>query len=296
MAVDHSDEQIARLRSRGVLISFVVATLNSKDGLAALIRCFQALARIDAELVVVDGGSEDGTAEWLARAVPARPDSRIIWTSMPDMGIADAWNKGVALSSGEWLLFLGADDRLSSEHDFQSVVESLDSVSEHVMVVGMPVSIVSPSGTLITTLAPRLGCAGAFPVTSSLPHQGVFHRRAIWRRLGPFDASFMIASDYEFLLRAWASGLEIRVFESAPPPVQMCFGGLSKESPLRNLAEFRAIRRAYGVRQPRLAQLREWLKATTRAVLVRICGHHVANSVADQFRALTGRPRCWAVK
>ena len=278
------------------MISFVVATLNSKEELTELVRCFQALATIDAELVVVDGGSADGTAEWLTREVPARPDSRIVWSSMPDAGIADAWNKGVALSAGQWLLFLGADDRLSSEQELQSVVESLSSVAGHVTAVGMPVNIVSPSGTLITTLAPRLGCAEGFPVTSSLPHQGVFHRRDMWRRLGPFDTSFMIASDYEFLLRAWASGLEIRALESAPPPVQMCFGGLSKKSPLQNLAEFRAIRRAYGINQPRLAELREWLKATARAMLVNVCGRDVANSVADLFRAIAGRPRCWAVK
>ncbi len=278
------------------MISFVVATLNSKDELAELVRCFQAVATIAAELVVVDGGSADGTAEWLSREVAARPDSRIVWSSKPDAGIADAWNEGVALSSGQWLLFLGADDRLSSEQELQSVVESLSSVADRVMVVGTPVRVVSPSGKLITTLAPRLGCADGFPVTSSLPHQGAFHRRDIWRRLGPFDTSFMIASDYEFLLRAWSSGFEIRVLESAPPPVQMCFGGLSKESPVRNLAEFRAIRRAYGVRQSRLAEVRDWLKATVRAMLVHVCGRDVANSVADLFRAIAGRPRCWTVK
>lgn len=296
MSVDHSDEQVDRVQSRRVMISFVVATLNSKNRLAGLVRCFQALAKIDAELIVVDGGSADGTAEWLAREMPARPESRIVWRSMPDVGIADAWNTGVALSSGQWLLFLGADDRLSSEQDLQSVVELLWSVPDGVMAVGMPVEIVSPSGTLLTTLAPRLGSATAFPVASSLPHQGVFHRRDIWRRLGPFDTSFKIASDYEFLLRAWANGCEIRAIESAAPPVQMCFGGLSKESPLRNLAEFRAIRRVYGIKQPRLAQLREWLKATTRAALVHVCGRRIANSVTDLFRAIAGRPRCWAVK
>jgi glycosyltransferase involved in cell wall biosynthesis len=296
MSIDHSDEQADRVPRRRVMISFVVATLNSKDRLVGLVRCFQTLTMIDAELVVVDGGSADGTAEWLAREVPVRPDSRIVWSSKPDAGIADAWNKGIPLSSGQWLLFLGADDRLSSEKVLQSVVELLWSVPDGVMAVGMPVEIVSPSGTLLTTLAPRLGSATAFPVASSLPHQGVFHRRDIWRRLGPFDTSFKIASDYEFLLRAWANGLEIRVLESAPPPVQMCFGGLSKESPLRNLAEFRAIRRAYGINQPRLAELRDWLKATVRAMLVHVCGRDVANSVADLFRAIAGRPRCWAVK
>ena len=34
----------------------------------------------------------------------------VLIESMPDLGIYDAWNKAIALASGEWIAFLGADD------------------------------------------------------------------------------------------------------------------------------------------------------------------------------------------
>ena len=60
------------------------------------------------ELVVLDGGSTDGTLQILQRH-----DAQIdLWRSEPDVGIYDAMNKLLQAASGDWLLFLGADDEL----------------------------------------------------------------------------------------------------------------------------------------------------------------------------------------
>ena len=60
------------------------------------------------ELVVLDGGSRDGTVEILRRH-----DADIdLWRSEADAGIYDAMNKLRQVASGDWLLFLGADDEL----------------------------------------------------------------------------------------------------------------------------------------------------------------------------------------
>jgi GT2 family glycosyltransferase len=296
MRDDRSVQQDTVRRGSGKTISFVVATLNCRSQVAGLVRCFRECTDVDAELVIVDGASTDGTPEWLAEEMAAGQHERIAWCSMPDRGIADAWNRGVGLASGRWLLFLGADDRLSSEPALRSAIESLRAVSDAVWLVAFPVMVVSPSGVPVATVIPRLHGADAFPATSSLPHQGVFHRRDIWQRLGTFDTALAIASDYEFLVRAWAAGINALVLESAPPPVRMCFGGLSKQSPLRNLREFRAVRRRYGVPRGRVAEAGEWLKAAARLALVTTCGCAVADSITDRVRELAGRPRCWTVK
>jgi glycosyltransferase involved in cell wall biosynthesis len=60
------------------------------------------------ELIVIDGQSTDGTVEILRRH-----DSAIAhWRSEPDNGIYDAMNKALSVATGDWLLFLGADDEL----------------------------------------------------------------------------------------------------------------------------------------------------------------------------------------
>jgi len=58
------------------------------------------------EWVVQDGASRDRTAEIIAKY----PDARIKFASEPDCGIYDAWNKAIHRSSGDWAVFLGADD------------------------------------------------------------------------------------------------------------------------------------------------------------------------------------------
>lgn len=65
------------------------------------------------ELVVIDGGSTDGTVDILRRY-----DAQIdYWKSEPDDGIYDAMNKVLEVANGDWLLFLGADDELLASPD-----------------------------------------------------------------------------------------------------------------------------------------------------------------------------------
>jgi len=64
----------------------------------------------DAEYVIVDGASTDGTIG----VIKAYEDRLAHWVSEPDRGIYDAMNKALALARGEWVIFLGADTPLAS--------------------------------------------------------------------------------------------------------------------------------------------------------------------------------------
>ena len=89
------------------LVSVVIAALNGVATLANAIQSVREQTYPNAELIVVDGGFTDGTVEILRRL-----NNQIdYWTSKPDSGIYDAWNKGVKLATGEWIAFLGSDDR-----------------------------------------------------------------------------------------------------------------------------------------------------------------------------------------
>ena len=90
-----------------MLITIVIATYNAAD---TLTRCLHSIAPQKAEgveLLVVDGGSTDGTAEM---AMKSPVVDKVV--SEPDRGVYDAWNKGVAMAGGEWVMFMGADDEL----------------------------------------------------------------------------------------------------------------------------------------------------------------------------------------
>lgn len=60
------------------------------------------------ELIVVDGGSKDGTQNVLSEYA----EHISVAVSEPDKGIYDAMNKVCSLATGDWLIFLGCDDVL----------------------------------------------------------------------------------------------------------------------------------------------------------------------------------------
>ena len=66
---------------------------------------FKQPAWPDIEYIIVDGGSKDGTPEYLKTLPPS-----VRWISEPDKGIYDAMNKGIRMASGKGLLFLNAGD------------------------------------------------------------------------------------------------------------------------------------------------------------------------------------------
>src|SRR5687768_6904448 len=88
------------------LVSLIVPVLADAGAATALLGQIEPDPRI--ELVVVDGGENDG----LAAIGAGRPDVRVIQTRR---GRAHQMNAGAALASGEWLLFLHADSRLPSD-------------------------------------------------------------------------------------------------------------------------------------------------------------------------------------
>jgi len=86
-------------------LSIVLPALNEAAGVAAALQRLHAQAP-QAELLLVDGGSTDGTAE---QARDAAPTVRVL---RAERGRARQLNLGAREARGEWLLFLHVDTRL----------------------------------------------------------------------------------------------------------------------------------------------------------------------------------------
>jgi rSAM/selenodomain-associated transferase 2 len=97
-------------------LSVVVPALNEADGIAGTLRSLRALRARGHEVLVVDGGSMDGTP-----AVAAPLAERVLTAPR---GRARQQNAGAAAASGDVLLFLHADTRLPPDAD-RRVLEGL---------------------------------------------------------------------------------------------------------------------------------------------------------------------------
>lgn len=91
------------------LLTIVLPTFNAGAVLAGCLESLVAENDVRLEILLMDGGSKDDTLAIASSFTGRLQGLRIV--SEPDEGIYHAMNKGMDLATGEWLYFLGADDR-----------------------------------------------------------------------------------------------------------------------------------------------------------------------------------------
>ncbi len=194
------------------LFSVIVVCKNPGARLADALDSVWAQQDVALELVVVDGASSDGTAAWLA----ARRDRIATLISEPDGGVYEAMNKGVAAARGEWVLFLGADDRLVGDGVLCEASKWLARTNS-----GVAVGEVAYDDGRIYKLPRRVNPRAR----NFVHHQGAFFRRTLFAEHDGFDPSLTIAADYDFNVRLWKAHVRFKPF---PLRIAACRpGGLS---------------------------------------------------------------------
>ena len=274
-------------------ISIVIAVLNAAGVLARCLDSIAAQTFADYEVIVVDGGSTDGTLEQLR----SRAAMIAHWESGPDSGVYEAWNKALAHARGEWICFLGADDRLHDADVLARIAPRLAGAYPAARVVYGRLNVIDADGRLLETLdRPWVKIRSAFRAgLVMVPHPGVLHHRSLFDQHGMYDASFRIAGDYDLLLRELATRDALYLDELVT--VDMQIGGISgrPESLLLAFEEIRRARAKSGVRaaSPRL-RLKILLARVAMAVY-RLAGPRALRWLIDLFRLLTLRKRKWTV-
>ena len=234
-------------------VSVVIATFNAA---AVLEPCLEGLfdqVGVSLEVLVADGGSTDGSREMVERF-----GQRLAWyDSRPDEGIYDAWNRALGHARGEWVMFLGADDRLASSHAVASLhAHCGEALDRGIRIVYGVCVLVDGEGHEIKVLGrpwqreKRRFRAGVMRI----PHPGMLHHQSLFSDHGLFDTRSRIAGDYEFLLR------ELRTRDALFVPgcrvASLMAGGSSDTAAGRfeGLQEVLEARRKWGLRglPPRL--------------------------------------------
>lgn len=90
------------------LVSVIVPAWNAEATLWATLRSVSAQSYRNLEIIVVDDGSTDSTADVAARFCAS--DSRASLIRKENGGVASARNRGIAVARGEWLAPIDADD------------------------------------------------------------------------------------------------------------------------------------------------------------------------------------------
>ncbi|WP_438480185.1 glycosyltransferase family 2 protein [Oleiharenicola lentus] len=211
------------------LISVIIVCRNPGPQLHAALESISTQNDAALEAIVIDGVSTDGSREWLE----TQRSRLAAFISEPDRGVYDAMNKGLALARGEWILFLGADDRLVGGA-FKKIGPELAKTSAGV--VGGEAAY--DDGRIYPLRDPMSGIQRNFA-----HHQATFYRRGLFLENGDFQIGLRIAGDYEFNLRLVQRKIR---FKSLRMRITACGrGGLSDSGIWPVYAEEILVRRLY---------------------------------------------------
>lgn len=181
--------------------NLTLVTINYKNyaGLEKTLQSIAEQVKDEAiELVIVDGGSCD-LSHALIKSFSCANIS-LKWISERDAGIYDAMNKGLNLSTSEFVAYLNSGDCLNSKDTLRLLLEKLHS-DKSIDFLYSNVSFVNKVGGIT-----RLWTSGKFHWFKILfgwmpPHPMTIIRRSKLIEIGGFDLEFSIASDYDLMLR-----------------------------------------------------------------------------------------------
>jgi glycosyltransferase involved in cell wall biosynthesis len=183
------------------LFTIITPTLNASATLEDAV-CSAMGQGIECEHLIMDGCSSDRTLE-IAHSFP-----HLTVHSGRDRGLYDAMNRGAFFARGEWLIFLQADDWLpeGTLAAFQAALEKNPAAE---ILTGSAEAVHQVGENLWETRWQRTSDADkALTVEKIALGEPMLNARAIrkslFKKAGPFDLAYSLASDRDFLLKLTA--------------------------------------------------------------------------------------------
>ncbi|MBC8266263.1 MAG: glycosyltransferase [Flavobacteriales bacterium] len=178
-------------------VSIIIPVLNQKQHLQNAIESVINQIFTDYELIIIDGKSDDGTLDIIKKY-----ESKIsYWESTIDKNIYDAMNKGISKANGDWLYFLGADDKICKDA-FQNIFS--EELEDSILIFGN--IIYQNNEEFNGELSNKLF------IKNSIHHQGaVYHKRCFYAK--KFNTQYSILADYDFNLSLFLENIKAYYFD-----------------------------------------------------------------------------------
>ena len=207
----------------------------------------------DFEWIVVDGGSDDGTAAFLQNL---QGQYQLRYVSEKDRGIYDAMNKGIQLARGDYALFLNSGDVFHP--DIPKFVRQLAALppQKPAMVIGD--ALLDFGNGHKTRRSAKQGCY----IYHSLPasHQAIFFPMEGLKRY-PYDLRYKVSSDYALAAKMYKAGYPFKRINGLVSEFSM--GGISTSNNIELCQDAKNVQRTI-LRVPGFwAELSYWLRLRT---------------------------------
>lgn len=179
------------------LLTIITASFNSEKTIAKTIESILKQTINCFEYIIIDGGSKDNTVsiiksyekKFINKQIPFK------WISEKDSGIYNALNKGIKLSKGKWISFLGSDDIYLNN--------ALELYEKHLLNISKKIDFIHSNVEVENGKQFAKNWSWkSFKRKMTIAHVGGFHNVKYFNENGLFNEKYKIAGDYELLLRA----------------------------------------------------------------------------------------------
>ena len=224
------------------LVSVVITAYNSRELIEATLRSARDQTWPNAEIIVIDDGSNAESAALIARSVEKFPGVRLV--SEPNRGLSGARNRGAELSRGDFIAFLDHDDiwrpplieRLVAAFENRPKLGLAFCRIEHMRENGEPTGRVSrPKLHGITVrdllISDPACCGSSFMI-----------RRAACEQVHGFADDYRRAETPEFFIRLMLAGWEIDGIDDVLVLYRNTMDGLSAKAGLLLQDRLRILR------------------------------------------------------
>ena len=195
-------------------ISIITVCYNARATIERTLKSVTGQTYADKEFVVIDGGSTDGTLDILKKY----EDKIDVLASEPDKGIYDAMNKGVAKASGDYVIFINADDYFYDDNVLTEVAKCPPAD----FIFGDQYD--EEDGN--RQLAENLDALDVYHMFRGyFAHQSILAKRELFQKYGNFDLSYKICADWDWILRCLVNGASTARIDS--PVAVFTIGGAS---------------------------------------------------------------------
>ena len=172
------------------LVSIITVVKNNKKYLEETIKSILDQSYKNFEFIIIDGGSTDGTLDIIKKY----DDEIDYWISEEDNGIYDAFNKGLDLASGKYIVYVNSDDvllkdaiKMLSEYDLKNpkIDFLFGSVKKH-------------WGILYGYKPWKINFSWGFYSSHST---GFYIKRESAKIVGKYNLKYKFSSDYDYFYR-----------------------------------------------------------------------------------------------
>lgn len=213
-------------------ISIITVTFNSAATLRDTIESVLNQSYTDIELVIKDGGSDDGTIKIIEEYVSIFGD-RLKFVSNPDKGIYDAMNKGILLSTGDVVGILNSDDMLHDEHILADIAHTFTEYGVDCVYGDLVFVKGTNTNRVVRTWTGSQYRRNSFSKGWAPAHPTFYVKRECYEKYGMYDVTMKVSADFDLMMRFLEKN-KIRSKYMRRNFVKMRYGGESTGS-LKNV-------------------------------------------------------------